>query len=234
MLKSYTEIDLSLVWLSCQSWLSVMADKVFLIVVLGSKTNQWWLNRPTSVVVVVILLSLDVQLFLELSAQQVQPLVCGSVLSLGSPPVQVLQHSKADLLHPGRHTDRQRERVRLKAEASRLLLILHSSSDVICLFVEKNKKTRQLKRCLRCNTTHFWTCFSLKAHSLRHISSMICLLLSTWPWSFSGGRVASRALWARACWIISTSARPAGRPWPADETASEKWMDKPQRQSLEN
>lgn len=95
----------------------------------------------------VILLSLDVQLFLELSTQQVQPLVCGSILSLGSPPVQVLQHSQTDLLHPGRHTDRQRERVRVKA---RLLLILYSNSD-LRLYEKKfnlcqlgaSKKTKQ-------------------------------------------------------------------------------------------
>lgn len=104
----------------------------------------------------VILLSLDVQLFLELSTQQVQLLVCGSILSLGSPPVQVLQHSQSDLLHPGRHTDRQRERVRVKAGASRLLLILHSNSDlrlyekkiefVPIECVEKNKTKQNHKK----------------------------------------------------------------------------------------
>lgn len=69
----------------------------------------------TSVVVVVVLLTLDVQLFLELSTQQVQPLVCGLILSFGSPPVQVLQHSQTDLLHPGGHTDTQRDSVRMRA-----------------------------------------------------------------------------------------------------------------------
>lgn len=83
-------------------------------------------------------------------------------------------------------------------------------------------KLLEKKKSLRYDTTHFWTCFSLKAHSLRHISSMICLLLSSWLRSCSVGRVASKALWDRACWIISTSASPAGRPWPGDELSYQR------------
>lgn len=45
----------------------------------------------------------------------------------------------------------------------------------------------------------------------------MCLLLSSWLKSSSGGRVASNARLARIRSIISTSSRPAGRPWPEGE-----------------
>lgn len=73
---------------------------------------------------------------------------------------------------------------------------------------------RDKKKLLKCSTTHFWICPSLKAHSLASISSIMCLLLSSCFRSFSGGRLASQARLARARAIISTSARPAGRPRP--------------------
>ena len=62
--------------------------------------------------------------------------------------------------------------------------------------------------------SHFSISDSLRAHSLRSISSIIRLRFSSWETSLRGGRVASHARLARARSIISTSARPAGKPRP--------------------
>ena len=56
--------------------------------------------------------------------------------------------------------------------------------------------------------------FSRSSHSTSSISSIMRLRLSCWAMSARGGRVASQARLARALSIISTSARPAGRPQP--------------------
>ena len=71
-----------------------------------------------------------------------------------------------------------------------------------------------LKGTTSVKASHFSISDSLRAHSLRSISSIICLRFSSWETSLRGGRVASHARLARARSIISTSARPAGKPRP--------------------
>ena len=72
------------------------------------------------------------------------------------------------------------------------------------------------KKHSKVNNSHFSISDSRRAHSLRSISSIIRFRFSSWETSLRGGRVASQARLARARSIISTSARPAGKPRPGD------------------